>query len=208
MKNTGAILFAFLIFCSPVLGQQKTDLRVDFMKKAKILAKSSIEDTTVFGGFGGSDNAPKTIDKQTDFSEKNLFLKVDTTEYTALNDTTRGYKFYIVNNSDELIKLSAADSRLSVIAEVLYKGEWKPIEYLPTVWCGNSYHHVYLRQNEYWEFVVPKFSGEIATKLRYRLEIGKETFIYSNEIATSINKGQLTKKEDVPSDGFMDSFND
>lgn len=94
------------------------------------------------------------------------------------------------------------------MAEVFYKGEWLPIEYLPSSGCGNSYHNVYLEENEYWVFKIPKFKGRIKTKLRYRLKIGKGEFIYSNEIPTSINKKQLTEKEGHKPSGIMDPYND
>jgi hypothetical protein len=38
--------------------------------------------------------------------------------------------------------------------------------------------------------------------------ISKDKFIYSNEIETSINKGQLTKKEGHKPNGIMDPYND
>lgn len=208
MKNTLITISTFLLLCSTAYGQTKKDLKIDFMLRGHIYAQSSIEDTTALGGFGGSDNLPKLITAENTFSENGLFLKIDTTKITTLNDRINGYKLFIGNKSDSTVKLDASDSRLYVIAEVLYKSEWKPIEYLPSSWCGNSYHDVFLKQNEYWEFVIPKFSGKIKTKLRYRLMISKDNYLYSNEIETSINKGQLTKKEGHKPNGIMNPYND
>ncbi len=203
------IIFIFSILLSSIsFGQTKKDLDIDFMLRGNIYAQSSIEDSTALGGFGGSENLPKMINAENDFSESGLFLKIDTAKTVAINDKFNGYKFYIVNKSDTIIKLDASDSRLYVIAEVFYKNEWKPIEYLPSSWCGNSYHEVYLKQNEYWEFIVPKFSGKIKTKLRYRLMMGSEKYIYSNEILASINKSQLKLKQGHKPDGIMDPYND
>lgn len=203
------IIFIFSILLSSIsFGQTKKDLDIDFMLRGNIYAQSSIEDSTALGGFGGSENLPKMINAENEFSESGLFLKIDTAKTAAINDKFNGYKFYIVNKSDTIIKLDASDSRLYVIAEVFYKNEWKPIEYLPSSWCGNSYHEVYLKQNEYWEFIVPKFSGKIKTKLRYRLMMGNEKYIYSNEILASINKSQLKLKQGHKPDGIMDPYND
>ncbi len=208
MKKTTFLFATFLLLCSNIYGQTKKDLNIKFMLRGHIYAYSSVEDTTALGGYGGSDNLPKLMNKENSFPENGLFLKIDTTKITTLNDKFNGYKLYIGNKSDTIVKLDASDSRLYVIAEVFHKNEWKPIEYLPSSWCGNSYHEIYLKPNEFWEFIVPKFSGKIKTKLRYRLMIGKEKFIYSNEILTHINNAQMTKKEGHKPNGIMDPYND
>ena len=208
MKNMTMLLLTFLVLFSTACVQRKKDMKIDYMLRGLIYAKSSIVDTTALGGFGSSQNLPKLISDENTFSEKGVFLKIDTTKIVALNAKYNGYKFYIGNKSDTILRLDASDSRLDVITEVLYKGEWKPIEYLPSSWCGNSYHLVYLKQNEYWEFIVPKFSGKIKTKLRFRLMIGRDNPIYSNEIDTRINKGQMTKNEKQKGNGIMDPYSD
>lgn len=77
-------------------------------------------------------------------------------------------------------------------------GRWQPIEYLPKVTCGNSRHKVNLPKQQYWKFTVPQYEGAIATRIRYRLALPNGAFIYSNGVKTSINKEQLTiKEEDV-----------
>lgn len=206
MKHTTTIIF--LLISLMTFGQTKKDLNIDFMLRGNIYAQSSIEDSTALGGFGSSENSPKIINSENDFSENGLFLKIDTIKLATINDKFNGYKFYIVNKSDSITKLDASDSRLYVVGEVLYKNEWKPIEYLPSSTCGNSYHEVYLKQNEYWEFTVPKFSGKIKSKLRYRLMLGEKKYIYSNEILTSINKNQLKQKQGHKPNGIMDPYND
>lgn len=203
------VLLTFILLLSLItFGQTKKDLDIDFMLRASIYAQSSIEDSLALGGFAESENFPKTINKENDFAESGLFLKIDTSKDTTTNNRYNGYKFYIGNKSDTIVKLDASDSRLSVIAEVFYKKKWQPIEYLPRSWCGNSYHEVYLKQNEYWEFIVPKFSGKIKTKLRYKLIIGSEKYIYSNEIVATFNKSQLEQKQGHKSEGIMDPYND
>lgn len=204
-KLTTAII---LLLCSATFGQNKQDLNIDFMLRGHLYAKSSIIDSTALGGFGGSNNLPKKINENLAFAADGLLLKIDTTQPTTINDKYNGYKLYFANKSDTILRLEASDSRLSIIAEVFHKGEWKPIEYLPSSWCGNSYHDVYLKQNEYWEFDIPKFTGKIKTKLRYKLILGKDKYLYSNEIRTRINKGQLENKKGHKPNGIMDPYKD
>ena len=203
------LTFLSLTFLSlSVFGQKAEDLNVDFMLRGHIYAKSSIVDSTALGGFGGSNNSPKKYNDSLNFSKNGVFLKIDTTNTTIINEKYNGYKLLIVNKSDSILELDASDSRLNVIAEVLYRRKWQPIEYLPSSWCGNSYHNVYLNTNEYWVFDIPKFAGKINTKIRYRLKIGKDEYVYSNQISTSINKGQLKKKQEYEPKGLMDPYND
>lgn len=189
-------------------GQKKQDLNIDLMLRGRLFAKSSILDSTALGGFGDSDNFPKEIKGNLALSASGLLLIIDTTQTISINDKYNGYKLYIANKADTIVHLEASDSRLSIIAEVFYQGEWKPIEYLPSSGCGNSFHDIYLKQNEYWEFDIPKFTGKIKTKLRYQLFLGKDKYLYSNEISTSINKGQLENKEGHKPNGIMDPYND
>jgi hypothetical protein len=208
MKHIILITAIFLLLCLTTYGQKKQDLNIDFMLRGHLYAKSSIIDTTAYGGFGVSDNFPKKISENLALGTSGILLKIDTTQIITIKEKYNGYKLYIANKSDTVVRLDASDSRLSVIAEVFYKGEWKPIEYLPSSWCGNSYHDVYLKKNELWEFDIPKFSGKIKTKLRYKLILEKDKYLYSNEIPTSINKGQLEKEEGHKPNGIMDPYND
>jgi hypothetical protein len=208
MKKATLTTAIILLLCSVTFGQNKQDLNIDFMLRGHIYAKSSIIDATAIGGFGGSDNLPKAINESLTLASNGLLLKIDTVQTTTINDKYNGYKLYIANKTDTIVRLEASDSRLSVIAEVFYKGNWKPIEYLPSSGCGNSYNDVYLKQNEYWEFDIPKFTGKIKTKLRYKLILGEDKYLYSNEILTSINKTQLKNKEAYRPNGIMDPYSD
>jgi hypothetical protein len=196
---------ALLLFVN-AFGQAKKDLDIDYMLRGHIYVKSSIEDTGAPGGYGGSDNA--ALPTGNTFAEKGFFLTIDTSQNAVFAEEYNGYKLYIVNKSDSLVKLKASDSRLSLIAEAYYNNKWQPIEYLPSSWCGNSYHYVSLQQEEYWTATIPKFTGKLAVKLRYKLIVGVNHFVYSNEIEAHINKGQLTNKEGHNPNGLMDPYND
>ena len=178
------------------------------MLRGYFYAKSSIEDTLAPGGFGGSDNDAQKIDRQFKHQQKSLSLIIDTTELSTLGDKILAYAIFLVNGSDSITKLNASDSRLPIIAEALLNGKWKAIEYLPSSWCGNSYHRLYLKSGEYWRFWGPVYTGNYQTKMRYRLTLPDSGFLYSNEIVVSINKSQFTKKADYTPSGLMDPYND
>lgn len=208
MKKRTTIISAYILLFSAAFSQTRKDVDINFMLQGHIFVHSSIGDSTAYGGFGSSDNFPKIIARNDVFSGNGIFLKVDTAIIVTYGNRYNGYNLYLCNKSDTTLRLVACDSRIDVIAEVFYNGEWRPIEYLPASWCGNSYHRVFLKQNEYWEFIVPKFSGKIKAQLRYSLMIGPDQFIYSNEITTFINQGQMTKIEGHKPKGIMDPYND
>ena len=199
------VTLILIAIADTAFAQNSQPLDIDYMLPGRIYAKSSIPDTTALGGFGGSDNAPKPI-KQRFTDQDGLFLKVDTSQRTTLQQTIAAYHVYLGNKTDTLLALNASDSRLSIIAEVQYKGSWQPIEYLLDSWCGNSYHRVFLKPDEYWSFTVPQFTGSIPVQLRYRLDLGNDQYVYSNTIKARINKGQLSKKQEYTPNGIMDPY--
>jgi hypothetical protein len=129
------------------------------MVRGYLYAASAIEDSSAFGGFGGSDNIPKQLNNPLAFSQTGFLLMIETTKQTTFADKFNGFKLFLVNKTDSTLKLDASDSRLYITAEALVGNKWQAIEYLPSSWCGNSYHHVYLKPNQYWEFAIPKYNG-------------------------------------------------
>jgi len=207
MKNKCLTLILIAISYT-TFGQIEKDLNIHNMLRGQIYASSSVEDSSALGGFGGSDNSPKKLTDSLRFEETGLFLKIDTSKSITIAGKYRGYNFYIVNKTDSIVTLDASDSRLYVVAEAYVNSKWQPIEYLPSSWCGNSYHRVFLKKNEYWEFQIPKFAGNLKTKIRYRLDLRNGHFIYSNEMNAKINKKQLTDKQGHKPTGIMDPYND
>ena len=207
MKNFILIILT-LTFTSQVSAQNGKDLNIRHMLRGSIYAYTSIVDSNALGGYGGSSNFAKSINDLNSFTQTGFFMVLDTSETITWAEKYNGYHLYIVNKSDSIVTLNASDSRLYIVAEVFYKNEWKPIEYLTSSWCGNSYHHVLLKSNEYWQFNIPKFTGKIKTKIRYRLTTQQDGYIYSNEIEASFNKKQLTNKNEYTPKGLMDPYND
>jgi hypothetical protein len=200
------ITVAILSFELNSIAQKHKDLDINYMLRGQIYAQSAIKDKEALGGFAQSDNEPRSITEEQNFSGKGLLLKVDTSKIIKIGDSFNGYHFYIANKADSIVRLDASDSRLNVVAEAFVNGKWSPIEYLPNSWCGNSSHHVYLNRNQYWQFVVPKFRGKIKARIRYKMSLENGINIYSNEVLASVNKGQLTKKQKYSPNGIMDPY--
>lgn len=196
------------------------NLNIDFMNRGYFYAYSKPNNKDL-GGFGGSDNFPKKISKSVTFTKKELSVVV----HPELKDTIYGdnnaITVYIGNTTGGKINFNAQDSRLSMKVQALNSnGEWKDIEYLPSSWCGNSYHTLTLDSKHYWTFLTPIYEGEFKTKLRIELKYidptdksekrwdKNEITVYSNEYEGSINPGQFWNKREYYPSGLMDPYND
>lgn len=121
-------------------------------------------------------------------------------------------KLFIKNYLNEAIQFDAQDGRLYLKLQAKdKKGQWKDIEYLPGSWCGNSYYAVELPAKKYWEFDLPKYTGEFETALRAELSYldpvtNKTALIYSNEFKGSVNPGQFWRKPEYSVRGLMDPY--
>ena len=199
-------LSLFILLAHLAIGQEKKDVAVNYMLRGYFYASSSVVDTGSPGGFGGSSNQSRPIDRTIQFAPQGLQLYIDTTQKTTFLGEYKGQTVYLVNATDTVYGFSAMDSRLSIHAEALISNQWKPIEYLPSSWCGNSYHTVYLPAGQYWTFKSPIYTGKLKTKLRYKLVVKGQQIIYSNEVVAYINEQQLTKQQGHESTSIMDPY--
>lgn len=166
-------------------------LDIDYQLQGECYAFSSEKNEQPSNGEWHSPNRPLKTNGR--FTKGKLYLVAEEQPVKYGDTDLVGYKLYLVNTTNKKAVFWAQDSRLSIITEVVDEyGNWKPITYLPSSFCGNSYHTITLDKNEYWEFVQPVYTGEFETKLRYRLD-GQEDgqIIISNEITTQINPGQM-----------------
>lgn len=205
-----------VLFTVVASGQQQPentlkDLNVDFMLRGYFYAGSRIEDKKALGGFGSSDNLSKTVEADPNLPVNSISLIALPDDETAFAKEFRGMKVRLVNTTGDAVGFSASDSRLYIVQEAIDRdGKWKPVEYLPSSWCGNSYHSVFLGPNEYWEFAAAKLTGTNKTKLRFRLQMfkgEKQSFVYSNEFAGSVNPKQFTVQQGHNPAGIMDPYN-
>ncbi|UUC44565.1 WG repeat-containing protein [Flavobacterium cerinum] len=193
--------------------QNVTPLNIDFMNRGYFYAYSTPDEQDLRGGWGVSKNILQIneIINISDLGKLKLLIKTE--EKAVFQDFYSGYKFYVQNNTNDTIAFEAQDSRLYLKLQAQNKkGEWKDIEYLPSSWCGNSYHTVKLDPNTSWEFIIPEYEGEFKTKIRAELQYlgakDKKLFIYSNEIQSSINPAQFWNKMEYVPGGLMDPYYD
>lgn len=214
------ILFALLFFSLTNLafaqnsfsGKPLEDLNVDFMLRGYFYAGSKIKDEKALGGFGTSQNFSKAVGADVNAPAGKISLIALPDDETVFAEKYRGMKLLLVNGTNAQAAFSAADSRLYIVQEAVDRdGKWKPIEYLPSSWCGNSYHRVFLGANEYWEFAAARFTGEFKTKLRFRLDQHNskngKTIVYSNQFDGSVNDKQFTARQGHKPHGLMDPYN-
>ena len=114
----------------------------------------------------------------------------------------------LANTTRATASFEAQDNRINVVREALdADGRWKPIEYLPNSWCGNSYHSLELPPNRYWSFAAPHYLGPFKTRMRFVLE-QKGLRLVSNEFAGSIHREQFTKKQGHTPTNLMDPYDE
>jgi len=158
-------------------------------------------------GFGKSNNIPVNFPSfyipKTKSIELIAFPEVKG-DFESIEGNYEGLTLVFANPTDKDFKMSASDSRLSIVMQAKIEGEdWRNIEYLPGSWCGNSYHIVTLPANKAWVFIAPIYTGMIKAKLRFVL--GKIT---SNEFMGSINKEQFTIKQGHIPTSIMDPYDE
>ena len=143
------------------------------------------------GGYGSSDNNPRRLTDKSIGTDGSISLLAFPDQAVPFGQSSRGFRLLLVNRTSSEAAFRATDSQLAIIQEALDStGKWRPIEYLPRSFCGNSYHQVFLPRNACWQFAAPSYSGPLKTKLRFVLQ-GKQP-IYSNEFEGSINPEQFT----------------
>src|SRR5262245_38375971 len=154
-------------------------------------AGSKIEDKAAFGGFGPSDNFPRPRGDEPLGEEGKVALVAST--------DGEGLRLRLVNRTEQVVAFDACNSCLFLVQEAQTStGEWRPVEKVPTSWCGNSYHRVFLEPDEYWEVAAPRSRGSLKTKLRFRLEATEHGAapLYSNEFEGSVNLRQFVARAD------------
>lgn len=189
------------------LGLSQECLNIGYKLRGYFYAGSAIKDTLSPGGFANSPNVPRDliITPQNESKRKVLQLVVRQ-EPAVFAGKYKGFIVTLRNTTNETISLSAQDSRLNIKRQVFYQGAWQDIEYLPSSWCGNSYHQVYIKPNQYWEFEAPCLEGKIEAKFRFELYVNENLTIHSNEFDGSFNTAQLKKEQGHTPTNIMDPY--
>lgn len=200
------LLSAIAVCQAAYLSAELEEANFKFMLRGYCYAASKITDTQALGGFGESDNFSRPIRPEMFVRRGECYLIARPDEATVFAKKYKGMRLLLINATSKQVAFPASDSRLPIIQEARDEhGEWRPIEYLPSSWCGNSYHRIFLGSNEYWVFAAPRYTGRFKTKLRFKLE-GKNP-LYSDEFEGRINKEQFSiKRGHTPTD-IMDPYN-
>ncbi|MFI1771201.1 hypothetical protein [Thalassobellus citreus] len=201
------LLSIFILISQISIGQEC--LNVKFKLRGYFYVGTSQIDSTALGGFYEDQNSPKKLNTKSPelFIKKGLQLIAKTDSRTEFEKGIEGFKVFIVNKTDSIVEIPAQDSRLYLKRQVFYENKWQDIEYLPSSWCGNSYHSVFIKSNEYWDLKAPCLKGKIKSKFRFQLYINDNLTIYSNEFEGSFNKKQLKNEQGHKPIGIMDPYN-
>jgi hypothetical protein len=196
---TGLLFAAVLVLSSQLLAEPAAPetgadipVRNLHMQPGYFRAGSAIVDRQALGGFAPSDNYPKRLDQPAPADAISLIALPEVT--ATFDGPFQGFRVVLANTTRKAVPFQAADSRLSIVREALdSEGNWKPIEYLPSSWCGNSYHRVFLPPDHYWLFAAPVYEGPFDTTMRFVLYVDHEAEpIYSNTFHGSIDPGQFS----------------
>jgi len=152
------------------------------------------DDPKALGGYGSSNNLPKRLSGKEKVKKEDVYIEIAEGREVLYEKKYEGILLRLVNGEAKTAAIDASDSRIAIVQEAQTKdGTWQEIEYLPSSWCGNSFHNVYLEPRQYWEFTVPKYSGPLKTNIRFKLVLSPTRTIYSSTYRGGIFPQQFKK---------------
>jgi hypothetical protein len=175
------------------------------MLRGYCYAGSIQTDPNAPGGFGGSDNLPKPLNSTPTSSD--LYLEIVEGFDVVFAGKYTGLHVRLINGGTKTAVIPASDSRIGLVQEAQdTDGTWKEIEYLPSSWCGNSCHSVYLDPQHYWEFTAPRYSGPQKAKVRFKLTVARDRILYSPAYEGGIHPEQFKAKQGHKPTNVMDPY--
>lgn len=117
----------------------------------------------------------------------------------------RSYFVHVSNRLNTGIEFTGLNGRIEMKVQAKdKKGRWRDIEKrLSGGFCGHSIYRGYLKSNQYWTFMTPKYQGDFKTTLRIALKYldpakkdnkfrkWDTITVYSNEYPGSVNPAQF-----------------
>jgi hypothetical protein len=197
--------------------QTSAPLNLDYQRRSFYsVASPPLRRYAGVGGWAPSGNLPKPVAGQS-FPPRALTVRVGPRSLpNALAPALDGYSLNIANTTADTVVFDAQDSSLYLTVQAQdARGRWRDIEYIPSSFCGNSYHQVFLAPGRYWQLTVPAYRGELATRLRAKLLLryrnhptrpAQQQVVYSNEVAGSVNPAQFWHRQGYNSQGLMDPY--
>lgn len=151
---------------------------------------SRLPDPKALGMFGPCDNYPHDL-RDRGWGKKKAISLVAFPDEPVAYFKHKGMAVRLINRTGQVVSFEACDSCLFLVREALDgTGRWREIESPPEAICGNSYHRVFLKPDQFWQFPARLYKGPIKTKIRFRLDAGREpdegTPLYSNEFDGSV----------------------
>lgn len=210
------LLLISAIACTVMHAQDTTRLKpvdVDYMLRGYFYASSfGPSYLNGYGGWGHSENEVEAF--RTTPERTGLEILVDTSQVVPLDSVYEGHLVVLRNHGPDTAYFPAQDSRLYMWAQAMRAESFADIEYLPSSWCGNSYHTLFLAPGRQWTFVMPKYTGRRTARMRLALQYEDEfdaeerRTIYSHTFSGGVNKGQFTQKQGHSAHDIMDPYND
>ncbi|RTQ48167.1 WG repeat-containing protein [Hymenobacter gummosus] len=200
----------------PVALAAPQPLNLDYMNRAQYAAASAepLARYAGYGGWGGSDNQARPLTARA-APPRRLSVQVSEAATARYAESWAGHQLRIANTTADTVLFDAQDSHLYLNVQARdARGQWQDIEYVPSSWCGNSYHTLFLAPGQYWQLTVPAFSGSFKTRLRVKLlrqnpqDQENPLVVYSNEFAGGVNPGQFWRKPGYSPAGLMDPYNE
>jgi len=154
---------------------------------------SKLLDKDALGGYGSCDNYPFDLSGKPWGTKGVVSLVAFPDEFVAYFKH-RGIAVRLINRTGEVVAFPACDSCLFLMQEAKDKdGSWRAIESPPESGCGNSFHRVLIKPDQYWQFPARVYSGSIKTTLRFRLDRGEGQVLHSNEYEGAVNVEQFNE---------------
>jgi hypothetical protein len=177
-----------------------------------VYARAYSEDSEGLGGNSVSANTPRRWPGTAPAKPEVVVLVEPTTRCEV--EGRVGMRVVVLNATKERVAFSAQDAMLDLVQEAREPGtgEWRPIEYMPRSWCGNSYHQVFLGPGECWEVAAPRYTGELRAQLRFKLTISRgekgPVEVFSAPFEGSVNPGQFLNKQGHRPTNVMDPYDE
>lgn len=135
-----------------------------------------------------STSMQKEGDEIKSYGKYNIDVKVEETAKEC------EWKIIIKNLADQPFYIHSNGGTLPIICEAKNSiGLWKPIEFQPFSWCAVGAFTFELEPTAFIEIYRTKYSGNFATKVRFKVQLGNFV-LYSNPINARINKRQFKKR--------------
>ena len=162
---------------------------------------SKLPDRQAPGGFGPCDNYPFPLGDKP-WGTKGAVALVAFADEPVAYFKNLGFAVRLINRTGGTVSFPACDSCLQLVREAQdASGQWRAIEFTEQPICGNSFHRVFLKSNQYWQFPARTYEGPTKTKLRFRLDRGGEPVLYSNEFDGAVTAAQFANPAEGPNAG-------